>query len=225
MKTPFKNQTQPSEATLAMKNTIISPKLITALMFAAFMSFMAAGVQAQRVSLTLNANPVTSNRVSGQSSSFINLEGSTNLGLNFRYYTDSKWAFRAGAGVENLKYSFTEGLATDFSTKRRDMKFLAGVEWHPTMGSFIDIYPGVYIPLTFIGDEGPSSDPGSPFSTGIGGVLGANIKLLSFLRLGVEYDAKFESFSSATAEAVSEGSFRPLGRINSNFNLTMGVAF
>ena len=105
------------------------------------------------------------------------------------------------------------------------MKFMAGLEWHPTMGSFIDIYPGLYVPLTFIGQEGATSDPSNPFSAGIGGVLGANIKLLKFLRLGVEYDAKFESFSSATAEAVSEGSFRPLGRINSNFNLTMGVAF
>lgn len=208
-----------------MKNIAISPKLLSLVILSAFMTFMVAGLNAQRIGVTMNVNPVTSNQVSGQSSSFINLEGSTNLSLNLRYYTDSKFAFRAGAGIENLKYSFTEGLATDFSTKRRDMKFLAGVEWHPTMGSFIDIYPGIYVPLTFIGNESTATTEASPFSAGIGGVIGANIKLLKFLRLGVEYDAKFESFSSATADAISEGSFKPLGRINSNFNLTMGVAF
>ena len=128
-------------------------------------------------------------------------------------------------GWENLKYSFADGVSTDLATKRRDMKFLAGVEWHPTMGSFIDVYPGLYVPLTFIGTESTSNDESSPFSAGVGGVLGANIKVLKFMRLGVEYDAKFESFSSATADAISEGSFKPLGRINSNFNLTLGVAF
>jgi hypothetical protein len=204
-----------------MKNTIISRSLLSLTLLIC----VAAGLSAQRVSLTLNANPVTSNKVSGSDASFINLEGSTNLGLNLRYYTDTKFAFRAGAGIENLRYSFADGLATDLSTKRRDMKFLAGVEWHPTLGSFIDIYPGLYVSLTFIGNESTSTDESSPFAAGIGGVLGANIKLLKFLRLGVEYDAKFESFSSATADAISEGSFRPLGRINSNFNLTMGIAF
>lgn len=208
-----------------MKNIIISPKLLAFTMLSAFMTFMVAGLNAQRIGVTMNVNPVTSNKVSGDDASFINLEGSTNLSLNLRYYTDSKFAFRAGAGIENLKYSFQDGLATDLSTKRRDMKFLAGVEWHPTLGSFIDIYPGLYIPLTFIGDESTSTSESSPFSAGVGGVLGANIRLLKFLRLGVEYDAKFESFSSATADAISEGSFRPLGRINSNFNITMGVAF
>ena len=81
------------------------------------------------------------------------------------------------------------------------------------------------MPLTFIGQEDAFQDPNSPFSAGVGGVLGANIRLLRFLRLGVEYDAKLESFSSAAADAVTEGSFKPLGRVNSNFNLTMGVAF
>ncbi|MFK7970339.1 MAG: hypothetical protein AB8F95_08230 [Bacteroidia bacterium] len=211
-----------------MKNLAISSKLLSfalAFAFMTFMTFMASGLQAQRIGLTLNANPVTSNQINGNNSSFINLEGSSNISLNLRYYTESNFAFRVGAGIENLKYSFSEGLSTDFDAKRRDMKFMAGIEWHPTKSSFIDIYPGLYIPLTFIGEEGPSADPSSPFSTGIGGVIGANIKVLKFLRFGVEYDAKYESFRSATAEAVTQGSFRPLGRINSNFNLTMGVAF
>ena len=75
MKNAYKNQTNTSN--IAMKNIANSPKFLSLAVLAAFMTFMAAGLNAQRVSLTMNANPVTSNKVSGDDASFINLEGST----------------------------------------------------------------------------------------------------------------------------------------------------
>lgn len=209
--------------------TQIRPIALRGLM-AAVLTMFAMGLHAQRIGATLNISSFDVNKIQNSNANLsdVSIVGSTAATLNLRYFTKSKFAIRGGAGIENLSYTLNDGLSTDFNVKRNDMKFLAGVEWHPLLSSFIDIYPGVYVPLTFIGQErgGLETATGdNTFSSGLGGVLGANIRILKFLRVGVEFDTKYENFRSAAVDAINEGSASPLGRLNYNTSFTVGVTF
>lgn len=209
--------------------TQIRPIALRGLM-AAVLTMFAMGLHAQRIGATLNISSFDMNKIQNSNANLsdVSIVGSTAATLNLRYFTKSKFAIRGGAGIENLSYTLNDGLSTDFNVKRNDMKFLAGVEWHPLLSSFIDIYPGVYVPLTFIGQErgGLETATGdNTFSSGLGGVLGANIRILKFLRVGVEFDTKYENFRSAAVDAINEGSASPLGRLNYNTSFTVGVTF
>lgn len=209
--------------------TQIRPIALRGLM-AAVLTMFAMGLHAQRIGATLNISSFDMNKIQNSNANLsdVSIVGSTAATLNLRYFTKSKFAIRGGAGIENLSYTLNDGLSTDFNVKRNDMKFLAGLEWHPLLSSFIDIYPGVYVPLTFIGQErgGLETATGdNTFSSGLGGVLGANIRILKFLRVGVEFDTKYENFRSAAVDAINEGSASPLGRLNYNTSFTVGVTF
>lgn len=211
--------------------TIDRMKTRTATLIALFATFMLlVGIQdaqAQKFSATLNYN--NQDRMNVPTSNGDIQVRSANLSLNARYYTGSKFAFRAGVGLENLEYSVntTDGLSSDFESKRKDLEGLFGLEWHPTLGKSIDIYPGLYIPVTVVGDDLINSNldnlTGDGFSAGLGAVIGANVKLLKIFRVGVEFDARYQNFKAATVNAVNEFSLQPYRGMTYTTNFTVGI--
>lgn len=225
--------------TLEMNNNLILNLLTidrmttrTTAIIALFASFMLLfgmqNVQAQKFSVMLNYNNQDKSNVSTTNGDVETLK-SANLSLNARYYTGSKFAFRAGVGVDNLNYTLntTDGLATDFESKRKDLQGILGLEWHPTLGKSLDIYPGLYIPITVVGEDPLNanidrfSDGG--LSAGLGAVIGANVKFLKIFRAGVELDARYQNVKAATMDAVSDFSLQPYKGMNYTANFTIGI--
>lgn len=197
--------------------------------FAACMLFLGLQqAQAQRLSATLNLNSLKKNDFTTSNGQF-DLDKSANVSLNLRYYTQSKIGFRAGVGVENLNYNLntTAGVATDFQSKRKDLKGMFGLEWHPTLGKWMDIYPGMYVPITIVGEDLINSNindlSNGGFSAGLGALLGFNVKVLKIFRAGVEFDAQYQNFKAATVDAFSNVSLQPYQRMNYTANFTFGV--
>ena len=198
-------------------------------LFAAFMLMIGLqNAQAQKFSATLNYNNKDKSNVSTTNGDIEELK-SANLSLNARYYTSSKFAFRAGVGVENLNYSVDtqSGLTTDFESKRKNLQGLVGLEWHPTLVSAIDIYPGLYVPVTVVGDDLLNTNidnlADGGFNAGLGAVLGANVKFLKVFRVGVELDARYQNVKEATVGAVNGRSLQPYKGMNYAANLTFGI--
>ncbi len=202
--------------------------LSTVLLFAAIFSSQA--VMAQRISATANLSSFNIKKTQSDVAD-INYAGSTSTSLNLRYYTKSKWAFRVGAGIDNLKYEVggENALNTDYQARRQDIKGIIGLEKHFKI-AMLDIYPGVYVPITRVGDDEIENANlptirNNHYHAGLGVLLGANIKLLKVMRVGVEVDAAYNNFKTAVWESAETLSFAPMKGINFNTALTVGVAF
>ena len=192
---------------------------------------MAFGLQqamAQRVSLTANFSSFDIDQASSGSTNN-DYNGSTSLTMNLRYYTDKKWAIRVGAGLDQLNYTVENGdLSTDYSAQRQDIKGILGIEKHFVLANFLDIYPGAYIPVVVVGDDIVQNNldniENGRIRSGLGVLLGANIKVLKILRLGVEFDASYDHFREGVAAGFSSGSFVTVSGINHTTNYTLGIA-
>ena len=204
-----------------MKKTVFLFALI-------LMTFGLQQAMAQRVSLTANFSSFDIDQASSGSTN-IDYNGSTSLTMNLRYYTDKKWAIRVGAGLDQLNYTVENGdLSTDYSAQRQDIKGILGIEKHFVLANFLDIYPGAYIPIVVVGDDIVQNNldniENGRIRSGLGVLLGANIKVLKILRLGVEFDASYDHFREGVAAGFSSGSFVPVRGINHTTNFTLGIA-
>lgn len=184
-------------------------------------------VHAQRISLTGNFSSFNIDDVSTGITD-INYAGSSSISLNARYYTKKKWAIRAGAGIDNLEYTVGDGIQTDYEGRRQDIRGILGFEKHFMLGP-LDIYPGVFVPVVVVGednilDANYDNIANGNMRAGLGVLMGANIKFLKILRLGVEFDATYDNFKTAVYEGVSTASLVPIQGINPNLTLTLGVA-
>lgn len=201
------------------------------LFFLLTLSFVLFGIsssQAQKLSLTANFSGFDIDRVNSGSTT-LDYAGSTSLSANLRLYSQKKWALRAGVGVDNLQYTVGDGISTNYAARRQDLKGILGVEKHFVLANFIDIYPGVYIPIVVVGDDiindNYANISNGNIRSGLGFVAGANIKLFKILRLGVEFDASYDNFKEGFWETVDTQSFAPIRGINHTTNFTLGVAF
>ncbi len=190
--------------------------------------FGLTAIQAQRVALTFNVSSFDIDQASAGNTT-INYQGSTSLLGNLRIFTDNKWAFRLGAGVDNLRYRVGDDITTNYSAVRQDVKGLFGLEKHFILGRWLDIYPGAYIPITVTGDniiqENFDNINGGNIRPGIGVVLGANVRVLKIFRVGVEFDASYDHFKEAVWESTQNQSFVPIRGLNHSTAFTIGVAF
>lgn len=160
----------------------------------------------------------------------IDYEGSTSVGVDLRLFTKKKWAFRAGLGLDDLNYTVNDGLQLDYKGRRQDIRGEIGLEKHfPLLGNKLDIYPGIYIPITVTGDDVVADNLYSfrngDMRAGLGLNLGANLRLLKILRLGVEFDVTYDSFSSKLGQSADEFSLAPFRGLNYGTAFTLGVAF
>lgn len=197
------------------------------LLAVALLSLMALPMQAQRISATLNVSSFQIDQANN-SSTIIDYSGSSSLGLNLRYYTKNKWAIRAGAGIDNLQYSVGDGVQTDYQARRQDIRGVLGLEKHFMLGP-LDIYPGVFVPIVVAGEEdilgsNYQSIQKGDMRAGFGVLMGANIRLLKILRLGVEFDATYDNFKEGVWDGIDQRSFVPVRGINPNVAFTLGIA-
>lgn len=186
-------------------------------------------VYAQKFSATLNIGQLNWDRVDSEVAD-IDYEGSSSITLNARLFTKNKWAFRVGAGFDQLNYTVSGGrISTDYDAKRKDAKGLIGVEKHFQIGRSIDIYPGVVVPIVVTGtdliDTNLDNIQNGNLRAGLGLVLGANLSLLKFLRVGVEFDATYDNVRTQVWESAESLSFAPMRGIQVNTAFTVGVAF
>ena len=186
-------------------------------------------VQAQRLSVTANVSEFTLDQLDSEVAS-IDYQGSTSMSVNLRYFTKNNWAFRVGAGLDNLNYEVGGGIRTDYKAQRKDLKGIFGVEKHfPILGGKVDIYPGAFVPLTIAGedviDANLNNIKNGDTRAGLGLVLGANLKLMKIFRVGVEFDATYDNFKNQVWESAEQLSFVPLKGINTQTTFTVGVAF
>lgn len=188
-----------------------------------------SNLQAQRISATLNLSSFNIDEVSSPNA-HIDYAGSSSISANLRYYTKNKWAYRLGAGVDNLNYAVGgEGIQTDYDARRQDVKGIFGIEKHFNIGKAIDIYPGAYVPVIVTGDDKLEQNldniSNGNIRTGLGVVLGANLRVLKILRFGVEFDASYDDFAAGVRNGVDQLSFVPVKGINHKTAFTVGVAF
>ncbi|MDP5169154.1 MAG: hypothetical protein NWR72_02825 [Bacteroidia bacterium] len=201
--------------------------LISAFAFALMLVGFSTQSQAQKISLTANFSSFDLDRVSSGNTT-IDYAGSSTVGLNLRYYTKKKWAIRAGAGIDNLQYTVGNSLQTDYSARRQDITGVLGLEKHLMLGP-LDIYPGVFVPVVVVGDDNIldanyDNITNGNLRAGVGLLMGANIKFLKILRLGVEFDATYDNFKTGVYDGVSQASFVPVKGINHNVSFTLGIA-
>lgn len=183
---------------------------------------------AQRVSLTANFSDFRIDNTSSGNTS-IDYAGSTSMSANLRLFSKKHWAVRVGAGLDNLEYTVSDGIQTDYSARRQDLQGIFGLEKHFIIGDFLDIYPGAYVPLTITGDDILSDNyeniQNGNLRAGLGLVAGANIKLLKILRLGLEFNASYDNFKTTIYESVDNRSLVPFQGLSYTTAFTLGVAF
>lgn len=188
-----------------------------------------SSVYAQRFSATLNVGQLNWDRVDSEVAD-IDYEGSSSITLNARLFTKNHWAFRVGAGFDQLNYTVSGGrITTDYDAQRRDARGLVGIEKHFQLGRMIDIYPGVVVPIVITGkdliDANLDNINNGNLRAGLGLVLGANLSLFKFLRVGVEFDATYDNVKTQVWESAETLSFAPMKGIQVNTAFTVGVAF
>ncbi|MDX2247416.1 MAG: hypothetical protein SF052_11595 [Bacteroidia bacterium] len=203
-------------------------KKFIATTFSLLVIFGISKVQAQRVSAMMNFSSFHINEVSSPNTQ-IDYSGSSSVSANFRYFTKNKWAYRVGAGVDHLDYTVGDGVNTNYEARRNDLKGVFGIEKHFMIGKSLDIYPGAYVPVVIVGDdiltENLDNISNGGVRSGLGVVLGANLRVLKIFRVGVEFDATYDDFSTGVRNSVNELSFVPVKGINHNTAFTVGVAF
>lgn len=208
-----------------MKNLLRTLSLATLIL----LGFGLNPAAAQRISLTGNFAQFQIADAS-QGGTSVAYNGVTDLTANLRIYSRNKWALRVGAGMENLRYQVSSnGLQTSYSAQRNDLKGLIGLEKHFIIANFLDLYPGVYVPVVITGmddilEENLENIQNGNLRSGLGVVLGANIKMFKILRVGVEFDANYDTFSQAVWESVGAQSTVPFRGMNYQTNFTLGIA-
>ncbi|MEL6673638.1 MAG: hypothetical protein AAFR61_15645 [Bacteroidota bacterium] len=205
--------------------TFVKP-IFAAFALVAFLGFSEAN--AQKISATLNLSQFHIDDVTDGTTN-INYTGSSSASLNFRYYTKNKWAYRFGGGIDNLSYTVGDGINTDYSARRQDLKGIFGIEKHFIIANFLDIYPGAYVPITITGDDiieqNYDNIQNGDLRAGLGVLLGANFKFLKIFRFGVEFDATYDDFKAGVWEGAQNLSLVPIQGINHNTSFTLGIAF
>ncbi|MEL7530137.1 MAG: hypothetical protein AAFN10_02455 [Bacteroidota bacterium] len=196
--------------------------------FALIAFFGTTAVQAQRISAALNVNSYSPTITSPSGGTSIDYAGSLSGSLNLRYYTKEKWAYRVGFGVDNLNYSVTgTDINTNYDARRQDLKGTFGIEKHFNI-AFLDVYPGVYIPVTVVGEDKLNNNlqnfQNGQVRAGLGVVGGAQIKLLKIFRVGVEFNATYDNFSTAVRESFNSTSTVPFQKMHYNTNFVVGIA-
>ncbi len=183
-------------------------------------------MQAQGVGVTANFSQFNIDKIQSEVAD-IDYDGSTSLDLNLRIFTKKNWAWRIGAGVDNLKYSVGGGVNTDYNARRKDLKGIIGLEKHFMLGNWIDIYPGVFVPIVVTGediiDANIANIKNGETRAGMGVVLGANIGFLKILRVGVEFDATFDNFKNTVYDSFEQTSVVPFKGLKRNTSITVGV--
>ena len=119
-----------------------------------------------------------------------------------------------GAAWENIEYTVSNGtVETDYNAKRSNYTAILGLEKHFNFAIF-DIYPGVYVPITYVGKDRLIDTPSTyvfdaisngDFHAGLAVMTGVNVKVLRFLRVGAEFNLGYEQFKQEVIDQIGDG--------------------
>lgn len=160
-----------------------------------------------------------------------NATGKFNGSLNLRFFVKGKWAIRAGVGLENVRYEVNNGeLGGDsYEARRNDLKGVLGIERHFSIFDAAYIYPGLFVPITVVGEDRVQQNfdniENGNMRAGLGAVLGVNVAVLKVMRVGVEFDATYDNFKSTFWDSMNQQSTAPFQGLSYNTHITFGVAF
>ncbi len=190
-------------------------------------------VDAQRIGANLNVQTFEINKADDVSNlnSLKNYDGNISFSGNLRFYTAKKWAYRIGAAWQNIEYTIDGGLETDYKAKRNNYTAILGLEKHFNLAIF-DIYPGVYIPITYKGQDKLLDAPSTylldgisngDFHAGLALMTGVNVKILKFLRVGAEFNLGYEQFKQEVIDQIGDGI--KVKNIGFSTDFVIGIAF
>ncbi len=152
------------------------------------------------------------------------------MSLNLRFYNIRGWALRVGAGYQKLNYSITQsGVNIDYEAYRRDYTLLLGVEKHFEFVNF-DFYPGIVIPISYVGDEIIESEilpniANNALHGNFGVLLGGQVKLFKVLRVGVEAYCMYGQFRQEVWNNFNARQEVKVQNLDLAFDFVIGVAF
>ncbi len=187
---------------------------------------------AQRISIIANIKTFGIDKVTGISGTDTEYKGESSFSGNLRLFDKNHFALRLGVGLNNLKYSFTDSLQTNYDAVRESMTAYLGIEKHFT-GGFLTPYLGVYMPLTFnskdeikdiLGNVAGQFD-GEGIKAGLSLLGGLNLSLFKILRVGVEANVGFDNFKKEIFEPLFDGSSVQFKNLDVALEATIGVAF
>jgi|GEM_PF-1025084 len=189
------------------------------------------GVYGTRFSVMLNIRTPFDIReeFSDEATGFI-YENLTAMSINLRFYNIRGWALRVGAGYQKLNYEINGGnFSIPYDAYREDYTLLLGVEKHFEFVGF-DLYPGIVMPIAFVGDEKILSNAfdeikNNAIHANIGVLLGGQIKLFRILRVGGEFYCMYDQFKQEVWQNALSTSEIKLRNINLAFDFVIGVAF
>lgn len=202
---------------------------IFTLLFALFL--ISSSLDAQKISTTLNVQTFEINKTDDNSNSLKKYDGNISFSANFRFFTEKKWAYRLGAGWQNIEYRIDDGLDTDYKAKRNNYTAIFGLEKHFNVAIF-DIYPGVYVPVTYKGSDKIIDSPAThlfdgvankDFHAGLGFMTGVNLKIFKVIRIGAEFNLGYEQFKQEVIDQIDEGI--KIKNIGFSTDFVIGVAF
>ncbi|MGB0839772.1 MAG: hypothetical protein ACPGXL_06505 [Chitinophagales bacterium] len=190
---------------------------------------------AQKVSLIANFNAFDNEQVTSANGTNVSNTGETSFTGNLRLFSNRRWAFRAGVGVNELSYTLSEGgLNTNYDVVKESMTALVGVEKHFKIGRFSP-YLGANIPFTFDGTQTTTDIAGNLIDqvesgdvrAGLSLVGGLNMRIFKILSIGVEFDAGFDHFKEQVVDHVLEGNVSQVAfnNLERNTAFTIGITF
>lgn len=154
------------------------------------------------------------------------------MSLNIRLYNIRNWALRIGAGYRNLDYSIDNtGLSVDYNAFRRDYTLLLGLEKHFLLGDIFDVYPGIVIPIAYIGQDqlenqfAENIDNGD-FVASFGVLFGANMRIFRVLRIGAEFTGTYDEFKQKVLSNFPNNTSNiKLQNLHFYTDITVGLTF
>lgn len=198
-----------------------------------FLCFQTASAQ-QRVSLTANIRAFGIDKVTAADNSDVSYTGTTSFSANLKLYTKRQFAFRLGAGLDNLNYEFAgDSLSTNYTAVRKQMTAYLGLEKHFGKG-LLRPYLGAFVPISFnaedefkdITDDVVGQFEDGTVKTGFSMLAGLNLALFKFLRVGVEFNAGFDSFKSEVIDPlIDDPAAIKLKNLDYAAEFVIGVAF
>lgn len=207
--------------------------ILVALTLFVFLQSNAQAQRSQRVSLIGNVKAFGIDKVSGLDSTDVNYTGETSFSVNLRIFDRNQWAFRLGAGLDKLQYSFDDALSTNYDVVRESITSYIGLEKHFGTGMFTP-YLGVFVPVTINGKDKVKNnfnniveqiDNGS-VSAGFSLLGGLNLRLFRIFRLGGEASLGFSQFKNEVLDNLSSNpSSIKLKNLEFNTEITFGIAF
>lgn len=195
---------------------------------------------AQKLGLNLNLQAFGGDKIEDSDSINVNFNNKSSLSANLRIYDKRKWAIRLGLGVSDLEYSIldSQGIQTNFDVARRNMTAYLGLEKHFDL-PFIVPYVGVFVPVTFNGDDKVSEVinniatgtvdqvKNGSVAAGFSVLAGAQLKLFKILRVGAEFNVGFDNFKGEVVDNLFAGQSADIRFKNLDYNteITLGLAF